>query len=92
VTGKDAEILLEKVGMTVNKNTIPNESLSPFVASGIRVGAAAMTTRGLSTADAGLVGTLLARAIFERENPAALEEVSREVANLLAAHPLYPEL
>lgn len=92
ITGKDAEALLEEVGFTVNKNAIPNDPESPFVTSGIRVGSAAMTTRGFSEDEARTVGHLIAATIFERENPARLAEVSEQVRQLLAAHPLYPEL
>jgi glycine hydroxymethyltransferase len=92
VTGKDAEAILEGVGITVNKNTIPGEKLSPFVASGIRVGTPAITTRGFNEADATQVGSLIARAVFEHEDSAALEQVANAVKALLAAHPLYPEL
>jgi glycine hydroxymethyltransferase len=92
VTGKEAEALLEETGITLNKNTIPNETRSPFVTSGIRVGAAAITTRGFTEEDSARVGTLIARAIFEREDPVSLQGVANAVADLLAAHPLYPEL
>ncbi|MDR3307418.1 MAG: serine hydroxymethyltransferase [Coriobacteriales bacterium] len=92
VTGKDAEHLLEGLGITVNKNTIPNEKRSPFVTSGIRVGSAAMTTRGFTKEDAIKIGTLIARAIFEREDPVARQKVANAVADLVAAHPLYQGL
>lgn len=92
ITGKDAETLLEEVGFTVNKNAIPNDPESPFVTSGIRVGSAAMTTRGFTEEDAVTVGRLLAETIFRRNEPSRLEEIKREVAALLEAYPLYPEL
>ncbi len=92
ITGKDAEKLLEEVGFTVNKNAIPNDPEGPFVTSGIRVGSAAMTTRGFTEGEAHTVGCLLANAIFKREDAAALESISTEVEALLAKHPLYPEL
>lgn len=92
ITGKDAETLLEEVGFTVNKNAIPNDPESPFVTSGIRVGSAAMTTRGFTEEDAATVGRLLAETIFRRNEPSRLEEIKREVAALLEAYPLYPEL
>lgn len=92
VTGKEAQALLEEVGITVNKNAIPNDPESPFVTSGIRVGSAAMTTRGFDEAEAHTVGRLLAEAIFKRQEPSALERIRAEVSTLLAAHPLYPEL
>ena len=92
ITGKDAERLLEDVGITTNKNSIPNDPESPFVTSGIRVGSPAMTTRGFGTEDARLVGQLIAKALFERDNPAALEDVKAQVKALVDAHPLYPGL
>ena len=92
ITGKDAEKLVEEVGFTVNKNAIPNDPESPFVTSGIRVGSAAMTTRGFSEQDAHDVGTMLADAIFHREDETRLAEISAGVQALLGKHPLYPEL
>jgi glycine hydroxymethyltransferase len=92
ITGKDAERLLEDVGITVNKNAIPNDPQSPFVTSGIRVGSPAMTTRGFDEADARRVGELIAGAIFGREDSSALEAVRTAVGELVGAHPLYPEL
>ena len=92
VTGKEAQALLEEVGITVNKNAIPNDPESPFVTSGIRVGSAAMTTRGFDEAEAHAVGRLLAEAIFHRQEPSVLERIGAEVRALLDAHPLYPEL
>ena len=92
VTGKDAEKLLEGVGLTVNKNSIPNEPRSPFVTSGIRVGSAAATTRGFTADDFYEVGQLIARTVFHAEDEAALADVRSKVDALLEAHPLYPEL
>ncbi|MDO8963385.1 MAG: serine hydroxymethyltransferase [Coriobacteriia bacterium] len=92
ITGKDAEHLLESVGITVNKNSIPNDPQSPFVTSGIRIGSPAMTTRGFDDADARLVGELVSRAIFNRDDEAVLAGVSAAVAELTAKYPLYPEL
>jgi glycine hydroxymethyltransferase len=92
ITGKDAEKLVEEVGFTVNKNAIPNDPESPFVTSGIRVGSAAMTTRGFSEQDAHDVGTMLADAIFHRDDEKRLAEISAGVQALLGKHPLYPEL
>jgi len=92
ITGKEAEHLLEEVGFTVNKNAIPNDPESPFVTSGIRVGSAAMTTRGFTEGEAHTVGRLLADAIFKRDDAAALADIKREVGAMLDAHPLYPGL
>ncbi|HHJ99111.1 MAG TPA: serine hydroxymethyltransferase [Actinobacteria bacterium] len=92
VTGKDAEKVLEHVGMTVNKNAIPNDPESPFVTSGIRVGSAAMTTRGFDEEEAHTVGRLIAETIFHRDDPTRVEAIKSQVAALLEAHSLYPEL
>ncbi|OUO86512.1 serine hydroxymethyltransferase [Gordonibacter urolithinfaciens] len=92
VTGKDAEKLLEGVGLTVNKNSIPNEPRSPFVTSGIRVGSAAATTRGFTADDFYEVGQLIAATVFNAESDAKLADIRAKVDALLAAHPLYPEL
>ncbi len=92
VTGKQAESLLETVGITVNKNTIPNEKRSPFVASGIRVGSAACTTRGFDVDDFYEVGQSIAQAVFNPEDEEVLANIRERSARLLAAHPLYPDL
>ena len=92
VTGKLAENALDEVGITVNKNTIPGEKRSPFVTSGIRVGSAAMTTRGFSESEAERIGELIGDVVTHLGDEAALAAVKAEVAELLAAHPLYPEL
>lgn len=90
VTGKDAEKLLERVGITVNKNSIPNEPRSPFVTSGIRVGSAAATTRGLTAQEFRRVGELIAATVFAQGDDAKLESIAAEVRGILDAHPLYP--
>ena len=92
ITGKEAEKLLEEVGFTVNKNAIPNDPQSPFVTSGIRVGSAAMTTRGFDETEAREIGSLIASAIFGRAEQGKLDAVKDRVDQLMAAHPLYPEL
>ncbi len=92
VTGKDAEHLLEEVGLTVNKNTIPNEQRSPFVTSGVRVGSAAGTTRGFDGDDFYQIGTLISQAVFGHDDPSVLQDVRKAVEGLLAAYPLYPGL
>ena len=92
ITGKAAERLLEDVGITTNKNAIPNDPESPFVTSGIRVGSPAITTRGFNEEEAHTVGGLIAKAIFNRDDDGILEDVKSQVTTLLDAHPLYPEL
>ncbi|MDR3685793.1 MAG: serine hydroxymethyltransferase [Coriobacteriia bacterium] len=92
VTGKVAEKVLEEVGITTNKNAIPNDPESPFVTSGIRVGSPAITTRGFTEGEAHTIGCLIAQTVFNREDEAKLANIKEEVAELLAKHPLYPEL
>ena len=92
VTGKDAEHVLDEVGITTNKNTIPGEKRSPFVTSGIRVGSAAATSRGFDEAECERIGELIGIAVSSIGDEDALAKVAGEVRELLAAHPLYPEL
>lgn len=92
VTGKDAERALEEVGITVNKNTIPGEKRSPFVTSGIRVGSAATTTRGFTEPECERVGQLIGGVVNNLGNDELLDRTHAEVREMLAVHPLYPEL
>ena len=92
VTGRDAERLLDGVGLTVNKNAIPGEPRSPFVTSGIRVGSAAGTTRGFTAGEFREIGGLIARAVFHADDAGELAAIRGRTSELLAAHPLYPEL
>jgi glycine hydroxymethyltransferase len=89
ITGKAAESALDRAGITVNKNTIPFDTNSPMVASGIRVGTPALTTRGLREADMTEVGRLLSRALKAVGDESALAEVKREVGRLCERFPLY---
>ncbi|MBC6309139.1 serine hydroxymethyltransferase [Listeria sp. FSL L7-1582] len=92
LTGKAAEAVLDDVGLTVNKNTIPFETESPFVTSGIRVGVAAVTTRGFDEEAIARVGKLIAKVLHNLEDKAVLAEVKQEVAEITAEYPLYPSL
>lgn len=87
VTGKELEKLLDEVNITANKNTVPKETLSPFVTSGLRVGTPAATSRGLKEDDMVKVADLITRVIKEKE--ACFAEVKAEVAALLKKYPLY---
>ena len=87
VTGKALETLLGQANITVNKNTIPKETLSPFVTSGVRIGTPAVTTRGMKEPEMVKIAQLIARMI--REGEAATEEVRQEVIALCARFPLY---
>ena len=89
MTGKELEKMLDEVNITVNKNTIPFETTSPFVTSGIRVGTPSITTRGFKEEDARLVARLIAKIIAEKESAFAF--VSAEVKKLCEKYPLYAE-
>ncbi|HAN95267.1 MAG: serine hydroxymethyltransferase [Limnochordia bacterium] len=89
-TGKQAEELLDSVGITVNKNTIPFETESPFITSGIRMGTAALTTRGMGTEEMRLIGSLIAQTLEEGRTD--FSEIREAIDRLTEAFPLYPEL
>lgn len=91
LNGKEAEKLLDQVHITVNKNSIPYEKLSPFKTSGIRVGTAAITTRHFDERDAAKVAELIVKTLENAENPEVLEQISGEVLDLTQSHPLYRE-
>ena len=88
-SGKDAEAALGRVGITTNKNTVPGETRSPMVTSGVRIGTPAMTTRGATTEDAVQVADWIADVLSNIENEAVVERVHNEVADWCAAHPVY---
>jgi RpiB/LacA/LacB family sugar-phosphate isomerase len=88
VTGKDCQIALDEAGITVNKNTIPNDPQSPFVTSGIRLGTPALTTRGMGTAEMKRVAELIDRVLTKGDEDTATR-VKREVESLTARFPLY---
>ncbi len=90
ITGKAAEKSLEEVGITVNKNTIPFDTNKPFVASGIRLGTPALTTRGMREAEMRQIGNLIAAVINESESDEVKQRVKLEVAELAAKFPMYP--
>lgn len=89
ITGKVAEKALDEVHLTVNKNTIPFDTNSPFVASGIRVGTPALTTRGMKEAEMKQIGQLIASIIREPESEEIKAQVKKDVAELTAKFPLY---
>jgi glycine hydroxymethyltransferase len=90
LTGKVAEKALDAAGITVNKNTVPKETQSPFVTSGIRVGTPAVTTRGFGEAEMAVVAELIDRVLADAESPSVQETVREEVRSLTARFPLYP--
>jgi glycine hydroxymethyltransferase len=88
ITGKDAEALLGEVGVIVNKNTIPFETRSPFVTSGIRIGTPAVTTRGMKETEMRIIADCIADAIQHRDSAKELERISHEVRELCKQHPV----
>ncbi|MSR22284.1 MAG: serine hydroxymethyltransferase [Gemmatimonadetes bacterium] len=92
LSGKDAEHALEEAGMTVNKNTVPGETRSPFVTSGLRIGTPALTTRGMREPEMVRIGGWIAD-VLERPTDGSLRSrIRAEVGDLTRAFPLYPEL
>ncbi|MGZ0747289.1 serine hydroxymethyltransferase [Haloparvum sp. AD34] len=89
LTGKDAEERLERVGLTVNKNTVPGESRSPFVTSGIRIGTAALTTRGFTESEMKTVGRHIIDLLDNPDDDDLAREISVEVDRLCSEYPVY---
>ena len=90
ITGKAAEKALDDVHITVNKNTIPFDTQKPFVASGIRVGTPALTTRGMNEDDMRAIGNMIAAVVRDPESDEIKSRVKREVAELTQRYPMYP--
>jgi glycine hydroxymethyltransferase len=90
ITGKIAEKALETVDITVNKNTIPFDTNKPFVASGVRIGTPALTTRGMKEPEMRQIGQMIASVISEPESEEVKTRVRREVAEIIAKFPMYP--
>ena len=89
ITGKCAEETLDKINITVNKNTIPSETESPSKASGIRLGSPAMTTRGLKEDDFASIGHIIAKALRNKDNETILKELQKEVLTITKKYPIY---
>jgi glycine hydroxymethyltransferase len=89
LTGKIAQATLDEAGITLNKNTIPDDPRSPFVTSGVRIGTPSVTTQGMTEAEMPLIAALIARALHNIDDAAALAEVKTEVAALCAKFPAY---
>ena len=92
VTGKDAEKALDLAGITVNKNAIPYDPEKPMIASGIRIGTPAVTTRGMGEKEMDQIAELIDDALARRDDPAGLSAVKGKVRALCGKHPIYPEL
>ena len=91
ITGKDAELALVKAEITANKNMVPFDDKSPFVTSGIRVGTAAITTRGLKEAEMGIIVDLFDQVITNYEDETVLADVAKEVHALMQGRALFNE-
>lgn len=92
ITGKDAANLLDKYGITVNKNTVPNDPESPFVTSGLRIGVPAVTTRGFRETEMVLIGNAIANIIEDRDRPDKLEEQKELLMEICKKYPIYQEV
>jgi glycine hydroxymethyltransferase len=92
VTGKDAQEALDAAGITVNKNAVPFDDKSPFITSGVRIGTAAVTTRGMKEPEMEQIADLIDRMIASFGKPAVSEEVRADVTRVCSAFPLYPEI
>ena len=92
ITGRDAEDALGLAGITVNKNAIPFETLSPAITSGIRIGTPAVTTRGMKEAEMHTIATFIIDVLKDHENDALLKETKAKVRKLCESFPLYEDL
>jgi glycine hydroxymethyltransferase len=89
-TGKVAQLVLDEAGITLNKNTVPDDPRSPFVTSGVRIGTPSVTTQGMTEAEMPVIASLIAEALRHREDAAAVASVRSKVANLCSRFPVYP--
>jgi glycine hydroxymethyltransferase len=92
LTGKDIANVLERVHITANKNTVPNDPKSPFVTSGVRIGTPAVTTRGLKESDMEVLGKIIADAIKNQDNELVLDKLTKKSLELCAKYPLYSKI
>jgi glycine hydroxymethyltransferase len=92
VTGKQAEIALDKAGITCNKNAVPNDNQPPLVTSGIRLGTPAVTTRGMKEQDMELIVSLIDRVITNHSNDDELKKINDEVAQFTSNFSLFAHL
>jgi glycine hydroxymethyltransferase len=90
VTGKEAQAVLDLAGITLNKNTVPDDPRSPFVTSGVRIGTPSVTTQGMKEPEMAQIATFIARALRSRNNADEVAAVKADVAALCAAFPAYP--
>lgn len=92
VTGKQAEIALDEAGITVNKNTVPNEKRSPFITSGIRIGTPALSSRGMGTAEMERIGVWISEVLKNPEDAGLKSKIKSEIKTLCQRFPIYPKL
>ena len=90
LTGKEAQLVLDQAGITLNKNNIPNDPRSPFVTSGVRIGVPSVTTQGMTEKEMPLIAEYIATTLRGRNDPAIVAEVRAKVAALCAKFPVYP--
>ena len=91
LTGKEAQLVLDEAGITLNKNNIPNDPRSPFITSGVRIGVPSVTTQGMREAEMPLIAEYIATTLRNRNDSAAVAEVRGKVAALCAKFPVYPK-
>ena len=89
ITGKDAEKVLDSIGITVNKNTVPNEKRSPFITSGVRIGTPALTTRGMKETEMKQVAAWIADVLKNSSDEARLAKIKGQVRELCLKFPIY---
>lgn len=89
-TGKVAQLVLDEAGITLNKNTVPDDPRSPFVTSGVRIGTPSVTTQGMTEAEMPVIARLIAETLRHREDPAQVARIRGEVAELCSRFPVYP--
>ena len=91
LTGKVAQATLDEAGITLNKNTVPDDPRSPFVTSGVRIGTPSVTTQGMTESEMPMIASLIARSLRHRDDAVALATVRGEVADLCVSFPAYPD-
>ena len=92
MTGKEAEKLLDKIGITCNKNMIPYDTTTPFITSGIRLGTSAMTSRGFDEKDFAEIGKIISTCLTNYDNKKILDDLKLRVKDLCSKYPLYQEI
>jgi len=91
ITGKEAEETLDKAGITVNKNAIPYDPQKPFIASGIRIGTPAVTTRGMGEKEMDVIAQYILDGLSHKSDEAHLKSIKKKVQTLCDRFPIYPE-